>query len=298
MRHGGRSIAGYVFVAPATLYLIVFAFLPMGVAAWSSLHRHHLVRAEARYVGLGNYKELAADPFFRNAAWNSLMFVGMAVPLGMILALVAALLVNEKVRGAAWFRTIFFIPAVSSLVALSMVWTWVYLPDRGLINAGLKLLGFSGDTDFLRDTRWALPALVFMSAWIGLGPRMIIFLAGLQGVPRSLHEAAELDGCGAWGRFRNITWPTLLPTTFFVFVTSTIACFKLFTEVYVMTQGGPRRTTDVLAYHIFKTAWTEFEVGKACAQSYVLFGIILLAALAQFAWMRQQVRQAEEGAAG
>jgi multiple sugar transport system permease protein len=174
-----------------------------------------------------------------------------------------------------------------------MVWIWILLPDVGLINSCLRWLGFEGSTNFLNDTRWAMPALALVSVWIGLGPRMIIFLAGLQGIPQALYEATALDGCGPWQRFRHVTLPLLLPTTLFVLVTSTIAAFQFFTPVYMMTKGGPRRTTDVVAYHIFKEAWHKFELGTASAQSYVLFVVILIMALLQFRLLRRRLQEME-----
>lgn len=285
---------GYFFVAPATAYLLVFSLLPMAVAAWLSLHRWHLLRAEHPFVGLDNYAAALADPFFRTAFWNTLVFAGASVPLGMGFALAVALLVDQRLRGIGVFRTLFYVPAVSSGVAISMVWIWIFMPQDGLINSALRLAGFAGDTDFLGDTRFALAALVLMSMWGGLGPRMVIFLAGLQSVPPSLYEAAEIDGAGPWQRFRHITLPMLVPTTFFVLVTSTIAAFQLFTQVYVMTQGGPRRATDVVVYHIYKEAWHKFYLGSASAQSYLLFAALLVVSLIQFRLMRRQLKEAAE----
>lgn len=294
-RRSTNSFGAWLFVGPATVYLLVFSLLPMLVALVLSFFRWPLARSGgAEYVGWTNYTALAFDPFFLNAIGNTLRFTAMAVPGGMALALAAALLVSLPLRGVAVFRTVLFLPAVSSLVALSMVWLWVYLPEQGLINSILRLLGLDGSIDFLRSTRWAMPALVLMNMWTGLGPRMVLFLAGIQGIPSSLNEAAELDGCNSFQRLRHITWPMLLPTTFFVLITSTIACFKFFTEVYIMTQGGPRRTTDVVAYHIYRQAWAKFELGMASAQTYVLFLLILAAVVVQFRFMRRRVREAEQ----
>ncbi|MGB9624201.1 MAG: carbohydrate ABC transporter permease [Phycisphaerae bacterium] len=292
---------GYLFVAPATIYLLVFSFVPMVIAAYLSVHRWHLLKEDHLFVGAGNYVELLHNPFFRNAVWNTAVFAALSVPLGMIVALAVAILVNQKLRGVAVFRTLYYIPAVSSGVALSMVWIWILLPQDGLINYVLRCLGYSGDYDFLNaPSPWRLlpaPAmlcLVAMSMWIGLGPRMVIFLAGLQGIPDSLYESAEIDGCNGWQRFRYITLPLLMPTTFFVLITSTIAAFQLFTQVYIMTRGGPQRATDVVVYHIYKEAWHRLQIGMASAQSYVLFGIILLIAIVQFALMRRRVQDAGE----
>ena len=278
---------GYLFVAPATAYLLVFSFLPMLVAAYLSLHRWHLLRSEHPFIGVRNYMELAGDPFFRNALGNTFYFAVLSVLLGMVTALSIAMLVNKSLRGMSLFRTLFYVPAVSSGVAISMVWIWILLPDVGLINYMLRLFGLAGTTDFLNDTRWAMPALVLMSVWIGLGPRMVIFLAGLQGIPHTLYEASALDGCSRWQRVRHITLPMLLPTTLFVLVTSTIAAFQLFTPVYMMTKGGPRRTTETIAYTIYKEAWHKFELGMASAQSYVLFVVILIIAVVQFRLLRR-----------
>ena len=290
----GKDWRGYFFVAPATLYLAVFALLPMAVAAYLSVHRWPLLQAEHPFVGLANYDEALANPFFRNALYNTLLYTALSVPLGVVFSLAVALLVNQKLRGMAWFRTLYYVPAVSSGVAVSMMWIWVFMPNDGLINYCLRLCGGAGRTDFLGEPHLAMLALVVMSMWGGLGPRMVIFLAGLQGVPESLHEAASIDGAGPWQRFRYVTLPILAPTTFFVLITSTISSLQLFTQVYVMTQGGPRRTTDVVVYHIYKEAWHRFHAGMASAQSYILLAAILAISLVQFHIMRRQLRDAAE----
>ncbi len=291
-----RAWLGFAFVAPATAYLALFSIVPMLVAAWMSLHRWHLLKPERPWVGFGNYLELAADPFFRNAVYNSLVFTLMGVPLGVASALAVAVLVAQPLRAMGLFRTIYFIPAISSPVALSILWIWVFLPEVGLVNFTLSLLSLPSGTDFLTHPAWAMPALVLLFMWTGLGPRMLIFLTGIQSIPQTLYEAADLDGAGTWQRFRYVTLPLLLPTTLFVVVTSTIAAFQWFTAVYIITRGGPRRTTDVVAYHIYKEAWQNFEMGMASAQTYVLFAMILAMALIQFWLMRRGLE--EDSAAG
>jgi len=285
---------GYLFVAPATVYLVVFSLVPMAVAAYLSLHHWPLLGKERWFVGLANYAQALGDPFFRGAFWNTVVFAALAVPLGMVSSLAVAVLVNQRLRGVTVFRTLYYVPAVSSGVAVSMVWIWIFLPHDGLINTVLKWLGGAGDVDFLGDPSLALPALVLMSLWMGLGPRMVIFLAGLQGIPHSLYESAEIDGAGPWQRFRHITLPMLVPTTFFVLVTSTISAFQLFTQVYVMTKGGPRRATDVVVYHIYKEAWHKFAIGSASAQSYILLAVIVAISVLQFRLMRRRLREAAE----
>ena len=283
---------GYLFIAPATAYLAVFAVFPILAAGYLSLHRWHLLKEEHPFVGLANFGALAADPFFRTAVWNTCVYVAFSVPLGVMTSLAVAVLVAQPLCGVRFFRTLYFIPAVSSQVALAMVWIWILLPEVGLINAVAKRLGFEGSMNFLAEPGWAMASLVGMSLWIGLGPRMVIFLAGLKGIPASLYEAASLDGCSGWQRFRNITLPMLSPTILFVVVTTTIAAFQLFTPVYVITKGGPRRTTDVVLYHIYKEAWQKFDIGMASAMSYVLLAMIAVAALIQLRLMRGGMRGA------
>ncbi len=284
---------GWLFVLPATLYLALFSLAPVLLSAWLSLHDWHLLKPNRTFVGLDNYSTLAADPFFRNALWNSLRFALLATPLSVISALLVAALVCRPRPGIGVFRTLFFAPAVSSQAALAMIWVWVFLPNVGLVNSALGALGLPSETDFLSQPAWALPAMVLLFAWIGLGPRMVLFLAGLQSIPESLHEAAALDGAGRWQRFRHLTLPLLLPTTLFVAVTSTIASFQFFTPIYMITRGGPRRSTDLVAYHIYSEAWTRLEIGSAAAQTFVLFAVILALAALQLLLLRRGLRGAE-----
>jgi multiple sugar transport system permease protein len=278
---------GYLFVAPATIYLATFAFFPMVFAGYMSLHRWHLLKQEHPFVGLANFAQMFANPFFRNAIYNTLIYVAFSVPLGVVTSLAIAALVAQRLRGVGFFRTLFYIPAVSSQVAISMVVIWILLPEVGLINNFMGWLGLDNTTNFLAEPGWAMAALIAMSLWIGLGPRMIIFMAGIQSIPETFYEAAAIDGATAWKRFRYVTLPLLAPTTLFIVVTTTIAAFQLFTPVYMMTKGGPRRTTDVVLYHIYKEAWQKFEVGMASAMSYVLFAMILIVAALQFRIMRR-----------
>jgi len=298
----GKGWVGYAFIGPATLHLLLFAVFPLLYTLYMSLFRWNLLREEQQFIGLENYRYSLADPLFWNAMWNSTKYTLVSVPLGVAVALAVALLVSKPLRGVTLFRTIYYIPAISSGVAIAMLWIYVYLPETGLLNSlfgvwngvvsrvGLSHLSVATTTDFLKEPALALYALVFMSIWVGLGPRMVLFLAGLMGIPPSLYEAAELDGASKARTFFNVTLPMLAPTTLFVVVTSTIASFQLFTPVYMMTQGGPGDSTDVIGYHIYNEAWTKFLVGIAASKSFLLFlGILVIAAM-QFRLMKGQLK--------
>lgn len=286
-RREARS--GWLFVAPAAMHLAVFAAFPILYALFLSLFDWNLLEEARPFVGLATYRSVLSDSDFWNAMWNSTRYALMAVPAGAIVALLVASCVAQRLRGMAFFRTLFYIPSISSGVAISMLWIYVYLPQSGMINSLLQMAGLPHETAFLDEVRWAMLALVFMSIWIGLGPRMIVFVAGIMGIPPSLYEAAEIDGASRTQQFFHVTLPMLAPTTFFVLVTSTISAFQLFTPIYMMTQGAPMNSTDVVGYHIYVEAWKKFEVGTAAAQSFVLLVAIAIFSLLQFRLMRSQL---------
>lgn len=290
-----RKRVGYLFVAPAGAHLFVFALFPLLYTLYLSFFKWNLIQPEKRFVGGANYTYSFSDPLFWNALWNSARYALGAVPFGMAVALAVAILVNQKLRGVTIFRTLYYIPAISSGVAIAMLWIYVYLPETGLINTMLKSVGFGGKTDFLQNQDWAMWALIFMSVWVGLGPKMVLFLAGLIGIPQALYEASELDGASKWQSFKNVTLPMLAPTTFFVLVTSTIGAFQLFTPVYMMTKGGPGDSTDVIGYHIYVEAWQKFLIGIAGAKSFLLLIVIALFAFFQYRLMRRQLEGYEAG---
>ncbi|ARU44868.1 MAG: carbohydrate ABC transporter permease [Armatimonadota bacterium] len=283
-----KSQTGWWFIAPASLHLLVFALVPVAYAAYVSLFRWDILRDERTFVGLDQYQRLMADQAFWGAMGQTFKYALMAVPGGLVAALLVALAVSQPLKGMAWFRTLFYIPAVSSGVAIAMLWIYVYLPERGLINTMLMGLGWPS-IDFLNESGWALPALAFMSVWVGLGPRMIIYVAGLMSLPVTVYEAASLDGASGWQKFWRMTMPLLAPTHLFVLVTSTIGAFQTFTPVYMMTNGRPMGTTNLVGYHIYVTAWENFNVSAASAQSFVLLFLLGLVSLAQFRMMRRRL---------
>lgn len=287
-RREGRL--GWLFIGPAFLHLLVFALIPIGYSFVLSLYRTRMIQPERAFAGIDNYTFALGEESFRNALWNSTRYALWSVPLGIVVALAVAILVNQKLRGVTLFRTLYYLPNISSGVAIAMIWIYIYLPETGMINTGLHWLGITNKTDFLSQVEWAMPAVVFMSIFTGLGPRMVLFLAGLVGIPPELYEAAALDGATGWRAFWKITLPMLVPTTFFVLVTSTISALQIFTPIYMMTKGGPEESTDVVGYHIYTEAWVNFNTGLAAAKSFVLLAAIVVISLIQFRLMKNQLQ--------
>ena len=286
---GSRNPIGYLFIAPALLHLLVFALFPLLFTLYISLFRWNLIKEDKEFLGLANYFYSFGDSLFWNAMWNSFRYALLSVPLGMLVALGVAILVNQKLKGVTLFRTLYYIPAISSGVAVAMLWIYMYLPESGFINTFLGWFGIENRTEFLRAEPYAMLALVFMAIWVGLGPKMVLFLAGLLGIPQSLYEAAEIDGASKWEQFKWVTVPMLIPTTFFVLVTSTIGALQVFTPVYMMTMGGPGDRTDVVGFHIYNEAWSKFLVGIAGAKSFLLLLVILAISIFQFRLMKKQL---------
>ncbi|MGE0001412.1 MAG: carbohydrate ABC transporter permease [Fimbriimonadaceae bacterium] len=281
-----ESRAAWWCLAPAMLHWLLFAAFPIGFSVVLALFDWQIVAGTNRFVGLDQFRALAEDGPFWSSMMNSLRYAAWSVPLGMAFALAVALLVAKPLRGMPFFRTLFYTPSVMSGVAISMVWLYIYMPERGLVNTLTGLIGLP-EVNFLSDPQWAMPALALMGAVVGLGPRMVVYVAALLAVPPSLGEAADLDGANWWQKLRNVTLPMIAPTSLFVLVTSTIGALQLFTPIYLMTKGGPMGTTDVVGYHIYTTAWQRFEVSQASAQSCVALLLIGLVTLVQFRLSRR-----------
>lgn len=277
----------YSFLAPSLLHLIVFVVTPIVFAAYLSLHRWDIVVPEKPFVGLGNFQEMLSDPTFWNALKNTFVYT-LNVPFGMIGALGIALMMNRKLRGILMLRTIYFLPGVTSFVAVALVWMWMYHPSFGAANFLLHLVGLP-PLQWLNSAQTAMLSIIIFSIWLGLGYQIVIFLAGLQGIPQEVYDAARVDGASNWQSFWHVTLPLLKPTTLFILVTSFISSFQVFTTVYVMTAGGPVRSTDVVVYHIYQSAWEQLRMGYASAMSWVLFIIIMIATWIQFKVMGREV---------
>lgn len=274
-----RIPAGWWFVAPALLLIVVFFLGPVLAAVLLSFTDYDLYALAdphaARWVGFRNFTRVLTEPLFWQALRNTLYFALVGGPLTVCASLGAALLVNARaLRWKGVARTVFFAPFVTTLVAVAIVWRYLYHPRYGLLN---WLLGHVGvhPIDWLGDPRWAMPAIILLATWKNFGYNMLICIAGLQNIPRELHEAAALDGAGAWQRFRHVTLPMLAPSLFFVVVVTMIGYLQLFTEPYVMTQGGPLRATTSLVLYMYEEGFRWWRLGVAAAIAFLLFIIIL-----------------------
>jgi multiple sugar transport system permease protein len=282
-----KTAQGYAFLAPSLIHLLIFILGPVLFALYLSFHKWNIIIPDKPFVGLDNFIALLKDRLFWNALKNTAIYT-LNVPVGMAISLAIAVMMNQRIKGVTFLRTLFFLPSVSSFVAIALVWQWIYNPQFGLANYLLEKIGL-GPFSWLNEPSTALLSIMIMSIWIGIGYQMVIFLAGLQGIPGSLYEAAVVDGANAWQRFWKVTFPLLSPTTFFVLVTSMIGSFQVFTAVYVMTEGGPMRSTDVVVYHIYQNAWEYLKVGYASAMSWVLFIIIMIATWIQFKLLAKRI---------
>jgi multiple sugar transport system permease protein len=267
-------LSGYAFLAPSFIILAVFTYFPVAYALGLSFFKWRIMRGEPTFNGLGNYQLLLTSEDFWQAIWNTVYFAVGSIPTGMAIALFIAILLNRPMRALPIYRTAYFLPTVTSMVAVSVVWMWIYHPDVGLMNYVLQLFHLPA-IRWLNDPRWAMPALIILGIWKGLGYNVIIYLAGLQNIPQHLYEAAQIDGANRWQLFRNITWPLLTPTSFLILIMAVINSFQAFTEFHVMTQGGPIGSTTVIVYYLYQQAFQQFNMGYGSALAIVLFLIIL-----------------------
>ncbi|MXY81614.1 MAG: sugar ABC transporter permease [Gemmatimonadetes bacterium] len=290
-----EHIEGYLFISPWILGMVLFALGPILASFGLAFTRWNLF-TEPEYVGWANFQKLAHDPLFYKSVFNTIYYTIFAVPLGLVLALGLAMLVNHRLRGVNFFRTAFFLPNVVAGIAMLLLWKWLFDPNFGLINLFLDWTGLMavfewigiGRPQWISSRAGAMPGMIFMSIW-GLGGSMMIFLAGLQNIPRELIEAAELDGAGPWKRFRYVTVPLLTPTIFFLTMVGVIASLQIFNQAYVMTQGGPAHATLFYVLYLFQTAFERFQMGYACAMALVLFIITLIVSLIQLAMGKKWV---------
>lgn len=277
----------FLFLIPTFLGLTIVLGSVIGSFA-ISLTEWDILRPP-QWVGAGNYiKMVTDDNRFSQTFLNTLYFTLGVVPLSTFLSLMAAVALNQGLKGQTLFRTTYFLPTVSSGIAIALLWGWLYNAQYGLINYLLGMIGIP-KISWLGDTRFAMPAIIIMTIWRGLGYNMVLFLAGLQGIPQEYYEAATIDGASRWSRFRHITLPMLSPTTFFVIILTMIGSFQVFEATYVMTQGGPFFSTYTMVLYIFFQGFQWFRMGYASALAYVLFAMILLVTLVQMRLEKRMV---------
>ena len=275
-----ESVSAWLYLAPALILLAIFTLYPTIQLLINSFYRMDGMGTKV-FLGLDNYKNILVDEEFWNTVKNSFVFIGWSVPLGMIAGLALALLINNDLKGKGIFRTIFFSPVVTSLVAAGLIWVWLLNKDYGIVNTVLTRMGFSG-IPWLVDTRYAMKSVIIMTVWKDAGYNMILFLAGLNAINSSYYEAAEIDGATKWQQFKEITWPLLMPTTLFVLVIRTIFSFRTFEQIFAMTKGGPVGSTTVFVYYIYRKAFNSFELGYASAAAIILLLIVLALTFIQF----------------
>ncbi len=289
-----KSVPGYLFITPAIVILALFLFVPVVLSFLISLTDWNIYgladRSSVKFVGLNNYSRVLHDVIFWKSLWNTLFFTGAGVPFTVIISLLCATVLNEKfVRFKTFFRTAYFLPVVTTIVAVAVLWRWIYNPEYGLLNYLLKSISMP-EFNWLSDPRTSLASLILMAAWKNFGYNMVIFLAGLQSIPEALYESARIDGANAWQMFLHVTLPGLRTTMVFVVIMSTIGYLQFFAEPYVMTKGGPLNSTISIVLYMYNQGFKFFELGYASAIAYILFGIIFMFTFVQMKFKRSGFR--------
>lgn len=286
-----QALMAYLFISPSMVLFATFILLPALMAFYLSFTDYDILRP-AEWIGLDNYERLRNDRLFWTSLENIVEYSAIFVPLMIVSSLLLAMALNRKRPGMKLFRMIYYLPVITSPVAASVVWRWILNKQYGVLNEILGYVGIQGPA-WLSQTDTAMAAIILVTLWQGIGSNMVIYLAGLQGIPRQLYEAAMLDGAGAWGCFRHITWPSLRATTFLITTMSLIASFQLFDQAYVLTKGGPGHATRTPVYHIYEMGFNRLRMGYASALSLVLFLIIFVVTLVNLRLNREQNLLAE-----
>ena len=277
-----KTLVAYSFILPNLLGFFIFTFVPivfsllLSFCEWNS-------GGEIKFIGLDNFiRMFSKGNSFWIALKNTIYYTVVTVPVTLALALFLAILMNKPLKGRVFFRSVLFFPYVASLVAIAVVWMALFNPDRGPVNSILMAIGIENPPRWAASTTWAMPTIIGLTVWKGMGYYMIVYLAALQGVSRDLYEAASLDGATRWQQFVNITWPCVTPTTFYILMMLIVATFKSYDIMYITTQGGPGEATKVLAYHIYNTAFVSSQFGYASAIAMILLAMIVVITLIQF----------------
>jgi multiple sugar transport system permease protein len=272
-----RERSAYAFLAPGLVVFSLFTVFALLFAFYLTFREWNILEPDKPFVGLQNYKDLVHDEDFRRSVINTAYFTGASVPLGMAIGLGVALLLNQPLHGRGLLRTLYFLPNVTPFVVAAIVWKWLFNGDFGPINYYLlKVHLIDQPLVWLSDKNLAMPAVVLMSVWSSVGFSMVVYLAALQGIPGELYESARIDGAGAWARFRYVTLPMLSPSTLFLMVIGIIYSFQVFTQIFVMTSGGPVNRTTTMVYYIYEAAFRFYEMGYASTLAYALFVLLLV----------------------
>ena len=284
--HARHVWHAYLFVAPIIILFGAFRVAPSVQTLLYSVYRVELLRGRFTFIGLDNFRELLVDRAFQQAAWNTLVYVIVIVPISAALGLLLAVLFDTRFPLRELFKALYFAPMVTSTVAAAVVWWWLYNPQFGLFNALLRLIGLPIQP-WLMSSRTALFSIILFSVWKGVGYNMIVYLAGLQAIPESFIEAARIDGAGAFQRFRRITLPLLAPTTAFLLIYNSIQAFQVFDQVFVLTSGGPAGSTNVVVLDLYRQAFERYNFGYASAEATLLFVLTLGVTVVQYAYSKR-----------
>jgi multiple sugar transport system permease protein len=296
LREMRREWTAYLMNAPGLLIFAVFVVYSVYTSFTLSFREWNILEPEKPFVGLDNYRKVLEDGPFWESIGHTVYFVLGSVPTTMAIALGLALLLNQKIRALGWFRTAYYLPVITPLVIASIIWKWVYNGDFGLANYYLLRLGLIDQPLlWLSDPDLAMPAVIVMNIWKGVGFNMVVYLAGLQAIPGEFYEAADVDGAGPWQKFRRITFPLVAPTTFFLLIINTIGAVKAFPQIFIMTNGGPPGpggATTTAVFYIYTQAFKFFRMGYASALAYTMFVMLFAVSYAQFRWYLKRVEEA------
>jgi len=286
----GEHLWGMVFISPMLIGVMILVLFPiiatlvLGFADWNFVQGWDGIR----WVGLQNFRSLLEDDIFLKSIRNNMIFL-LTVPIYMIISMALAILIDRHVYMKGYFKVAYFMPYISNIVAVAVVWQVLFQPSYGPINEVLRSLGIANPPKWIADPNYALVSIMMISVWISIGFNLIIYIAGLQSIPKDLYEAAEIDGANGWTKFRRITLPLLSPTSFFLLVTGIISTFKVFDIIAVMTQGGPIGSTTMMVWYLYDTAFVNLKVGYASSIAAVLFGFVMLITLGQWAAQKKWV---------
>ena len=278
-----QNFMAWVFILPALIGILIFIIIPIACSFGLSFTKWDLLNP-IQFAGLSNYKEIFSDPLFAKIITNTIIFAVSTSVFGVIIPLILASIINNKIRGSEFFKSAYFLPFITPMVVIAIIWSWIFDPNIGFIN---KILHCS--INWLYDEKYALGVLIFISVWKLIGYNMILFLSSLSALPNSLFEAAKIDGATSRQTFKHVTVPLLSPSIFFVVIITAISSFQVFDLIFLMTEGGPFDSTNVIVYAIYKNAFEYFKIGRASAIAYILFAIILILTLIQWHYRKKLV---------